>query len=267
MKGRAVFVIAACDDGPMILARTDYQFVRRLDPLGKEIEGVIGVGASLLENGSHEQEQVDLLLQLTAHRRADRQGELAVLDVGANIGTHTVPWAKFMLGWGTIVAFEPQRWLYYALCGNLALNNVFNATALNFAVSDQDGIMPGPVMDYSLPANFGGVSMLEQFNREQPVRSYEGIVKTIAIDSMGLNRLDVLKIDVEGMEPQVVRGARATIAAHRPIIVAEHSVCGKSLLLDEMPKDYRCDEIGRELLCMPKSDPIWQRIRLVREAA
>jgi FkbM family methyltransferase len=248
----AVFVLAACDDGPMLVARTDAQ---------RQGAGHVGVGISLLETGAHAQDEIDALLKLSSLRRHHRPGQgFMVLDVGANVGAHTVPWAKYMTGWGELIAIEAQERLFGALWGNITINNLFNARAIWAAASDQCGLMPGPTMDYRRPANFGGVSMLERYNGGQPVENYAQVVPMLTIDSLNLRRLDVLKIDVEGMEPAVLNGADKTIARDHPLICAEHTTCGRDAIVRELPVDYRSVTAGMNLLCMHRDDPLWQSV-------
>src|SRR5215831_8310595 len=252
MDRPAVFVLAACDDGPMIVARTD---AHKVD------NHYCGVGISLLETGSHAQDEIDILLKLTSCRARQKPvGGFTVLDIGANIGTHTVAWAKFMHGWGSVIAIEAQERLFGALWGNITLNNLFNARAIWAAASDQCGFMRGPTMDYARPANFGGVSMLPQHNGEQPVKNYMQTVPTVTIDSLDLFRLDVLKVDVEGMEPQVLRGAKHILERERPIVCAEYTTCGRKELEAELPRGYRSVTGGMNLLAMPEDDPQWASI-------
>jgi FkbM family methyltransferase len=236
----------------MIVARTDAYKVGGM---------YVGVGVAMLETGSHCQEEIDILLQLSKARAYQKPaGGFTVLDVGANIGAHTVPWAKFMTGWGKVIAIEAQERLLGALWGNITINNCFNARAVWAAAADTDGVMAGPSMDYCRPANFGGVSMLPEHNDQQPVKDYKQIIPTITIDSLCLPRVDVIKIDVEGMEPQVLKGAKGTIARNRPIITAEHTTCGKDAILAELPKDYAHAISGMNMLAMPKDDPIWKSV-------
>ena len=70
------------------------------------------------------------------HRRRQYFGDGVVLvDCGANIGVHTVECAVEMTGWGSVLAIAAQERLYYALAGNIALNNCFNARALDAPVA------------------------------------------------------------------------------------------------------------------------------------
>ena len=75
---------------------------------------------------------------LALRRRHYGEGVLAI-DCGANIGVHTIEWAKAMTGWGSVLAIEAQERIYYALAGNIAINNCFNAFAIHAAVSSESG--------------------------------------------------------------------------------------------------------------------------------
>ena len=76
-------------------------------------------------------------------RRYFGDGVVAI-DRAANIGVHTVGWAKRMTGWGSLIAFEAQERVFCALAGNIALNNCFNARAVLSAVAASDGTMKIP---------------------------------------------------------------------------------------------------------------------------
>ena len=64
-----------------------------------------------------------------------------------------------MTGWGQVLAFEAQERIYYALAGNIAINNCFNARALHAAVTSEAGRMKIPAPDYLAPASFGSLEL------------------------------------------------------------------------------------------------------------
>ena len=129
-----------------------------------------------------------------------------------------------MSTWGKVISIEAQQPSYYALCGNIALNNCWNIEAIWAVVSDHNGYVDMPVLDITKPANVGGLSLLNEFNAQQ---DFSGVIKAtkktpvITIDSLNLQRLDFLKIDVQGLEIEVVKGAMETIKRCKPIIVVE----------------------------------------------
>lgn len=142
-----------------------------------------------------------------------RPGQV-VLDVGANVGTHTVFFAKRVGSDGVVFAFEPQRLVYQNLCANAALNALRNVVCHQAVVSDQTGVLRLPVYDPSQALNFGAIPAQEHPEGE--------VVDSITIDQLGLTRCDLMKIDVEGMETRVLQGARETITRFKPVLFLEN---------------------------------------------
>jgi hypothetical protein len=81
--------------------------------------------------------------------------------------------------------------------------------------------------DYNKPASFGSLELRKQDTTEfigQEINYAEDVCETVdvmTIDDLRLTRLDLLKIDVEGMEMDVLLGAERTIAIHRPLMIIE----------------------------------------------
>src|SRR5262249_3119986 len=94
-----------------------------------------------------------------------------------------------------------------------SLNSITNVECHNKAVGEQAGKIQVPPLDYSQEANFSGLALGGDRGEEVPV---------ITIDSLNLPRCDFLKIDVEGMELAVLRGARQTIEKCRPILYLDN---------------------------------------------
>lgn len=135
-----------------------------------------------------------------------------VVEVGANIGAHTIPIAKKVTDRGRVFAFEPQRIIFHMLCGNLAMNGIWNTFVDRIAISDEASVLHVPPINYAMPGNFGAAEMCSE---GEPVHS-------MRIDDMGFKRLDLLKIDVEGMELRVLKGAIDTLEALRPVLFFEN---------------------------------------------
>jgi FkbM family methyltransferase len=144
------------------------------------------------------------------------QSGMTVVEVGANIGAHTVPLARACAP-GPLYAFEPQQRVFQLLCANLALNDIRNAVALPEALGAEPGRATMPALDYGAEGNFGGVSVTpaEQAAPGLPVR-------VAPLDSFDLPACHFLKIDVEGFEPEVLKGAAETIGRCRPILYVEN---------------------------------------------
>ena len=183
------------------------------------------VGKSLMEYGEFSQGEV-VLLQAVVNPGA------TVLDVGANIGALTIPLARMVGPQGTVFAYEPQRMCYYVLCANVALNNLSNVICLQNAVGRESGRIDIPELDFSRPNNFGGLELRSEY----PDAKGKCSVKLIRLDDTPFDRLDLMKIDVEGMEPEVIMGAKALIQKHRPLIYLECDRGEKVSLLVKLSK-------------------------------
>lgn len=213
----AAFVLAATDQGSMIVNRFDRHM---LDPLRG-----IGVSYNLLETCAYDAEEIGVGVALLEMARLLRGPGVVAIDCGANLGVHTVTWARAMTGWGTVEAFEAQERLFYALAGNVALNNCFNARVRHAAVARVCGSMPMPQPDYCRDGSFGSLELRPSPTAEfigQPIDyAATAVVATISLDSLPLHRLDLIKIDVEGMEMEVLEGACACLRRFRPLLMIE----------------------------------------------
>ena len=145
--------------------------------------------------------------------RLIRPGQ-AVIEAGANIGAHTIHLARLVGPNGMVLAYEPQRVIFQLLCHNLAMNRLRNVQARLAAVGRRAGSRKVPALDYSAENNFGGASLQNGAGGER--------VQVIPLDSVRLSSLRLLKIDVEGMEVEVLSGARRLIARHRPLLYVEN---------------------------------------------
>jgi len=147
-----------------------------------------------------------------------------------------VEWAKHMTGWGSVTAFEAQERVFYALAGNIALNNCFNARAINAALAARDGTMKIPSPDYLRPGSFGSLELKQRETTEfigQPVDyspAHLVDVPATSIDSLTVPRIDMIKIDVEGMELEVLEGATRSIERHQPVLIIEWVKSNKTKL-------------------------------------
>ncbi|WP_232470779.1 FkbM family methyltransferase [Caballeronia hypogeia] len=186
-----------------------------------------GVGHQLLNTSCFDPGEVAFVLKLLELRRRHFGDEVFAIDGGANIGVHSIEWARHMHGWGKVLSFEAQEIVYYALAGNLALNNCLNARARLAALGDTLGEIVIPQPDYYSAGSFGSLELRETNNvlgigQNVSYDPEKGVaVPMINIDSLKLERLDFLKIDVEGMEMDVLRGAVGTLKRCAPILLVE----------------------------------------------
>ncbi len=156
------------------------------------------IGFEVFINGIFEQEASDFFA-----KRLPPNG--VFLDLGANIGTISIPLIK-KRGDIKVVCVEAAPWIFGYLQKNLARNNMHNAVAINrvlFYSDDEE------VNFYSPGDSFGKGSLSPVFT-DKLVK-----VNTIKVDSLvknlGLGKVDILKIDVEGYEYHVFKGAEEVL--------------------------------------------------------
>lgn len=135
------------------------------------------------------------------------------LDIGANAGAVTLYLAKRVGKTGRVVSFEPGPVFFERLSHNVKLNPDFKdrVELFNLGVSDKPGVLKW-FEDPNFPGN---AYLLGQSGIEVGVVTLDEAVLP------KLTKLNFVKIDVEGMEPEVLRGARLLIEKHRPKIFME----------------------------------------------
>jgi FkbM family methyltransferase len=152
-----------------------------------------------------------------------------VIEVGANIGAHTVSIAQAVGPAGRVVAIEPQPLVFQALCANLALNCVLNVDALNCGCAASARELAIPAIDYAKEGNFGGIALGSAGSGPSIM------IRCESLDTLlnGLERCDFIKIDVEGMEHDVLAGATRVIERFKPVMYIENDRARKSKSLIE----------------------------------
>jgi FkbM family methyltransferase len=197
-----------CRFGPMLYNKND-----------------IYMGGSLRKYGEFSLAELEAFAQIV-------QPGAVVVEVGANIGAHTVELSRLAGRDGEVHAFEPQRIVFQALCANAALNQCTNIYARQVAVGERAGTIFVPPLDPTVRNNFGGVSLQGVAHGET--------VPLLTLDSLDLPACHFLKADVEGMEVEVLKGATQLIQTHRPLMYLENDRLERSeeLLLTVAALDY-----------------------------
>jgi FkbM family methyltransferase len=136
-----------------------------------------------------------------------------IVEAGANIGAHTLLLSRLAGEKGAVFAFEPQRLAFQTLCANVALNSLTNVYCRDQALGEAPGTIRVPTLDPNRDNNFGGLALGGAAGE---------VASVITLDSLNLKRCDFLKVDVEGMELAVLKGAAQTIARQRPILYVEN---------------------------------------------
>lgn len=254
-KRPIAFVLTATNHGTMIVNRHDHNTTAT----GFRY----GVGHQLLENACFDASEIDFVLAMLTRRHELHGDGVVAIDGGANIGVHTLEWARHMHGWGRVLGFEAQEVVFYALAGNIALNNCLNARAKLAALGERCGELSVPQPDYLAHASFGSLELRLRENGEfigQTI-AYDtasgSTVPMVSIDSLDLPRVDLIKLDIEGMEIEALTGARDTLRRCKPMLTVEVLKTGSTLVeqfLDEF--GYRCVPAGLSLIAVHRDDPV-----------
>lgn len=182
-----------------------------------------------------------------------------VVDIGANLGAFTVPVAKAIQERGGVVSsFEPQRIVYYQLCGNIFLNRLDNCYAYQYALGEQDGVIEIPEVDFNQVSNVGAYSLKPEYMalEELHLNQKKHAVQQIRLDNLPIPAknavLSLIKIDTEGLELNILRNGQNFLAKHRfpPILFeawhAEYYEEHKNALIGFLRSlDYEIVQVGR----------------------
>jgi FkbM family methyltransferase len=171
------------------------------------------MGASIYWTGLHEYRE---LLFLHDFLKSD----MVLLDVGANICEYSV-FAGKRLTRGTVVAFEPVPALRKILNENIQLNHFANITVQSYGLSDEAGSFP--IYFVGENENEGQATFFPGLLENQ--RSVKAELKKLddVWSHLSLDRLDFIKMDIEGSELKALQGGRATITRFRPLVMLEVS--------------------------------------------
>ena len=169
-----------------------------------------GIATTINVKGIYEREQLDTLIGWLKQKRLIGG---AVLDIGANIGNHSLYFSKY---YDQVLSFEPNPRTFRLLELNAALTD--NIKPFNFGMSDSSG----HVFMQQFRENMGGSRIVDPVGNtaehiQIEVRTLDSVASEVAM-SIGL-----IKLDVEGHELAALNGARNTIASHRPIILFEQN--------------------------------------------
>jgi FkbM family methyltransferase len=184
------------------------------------------------------------------------------LDIGANFGVFSLAVAQVLAQrGGKVHAFEAQRVIAYMLCGTTALNSLENLYVHHLAVGDTaGGKIDIPSFDYRKVSSFGSIEFGGTQNEYigQPPQAPSGDqVALCRIDDFGFENVGLVKIDVEGMEAAVLRGAATLLARDHPWVLVEWLKSERAGLAGFFENlQYRVYRLGGNLLCVPPNTPI-----------
>jgi FkbM family methyltransferase len=174
------------------------------------LRGDTVISRSLRIYGEFAGDEVDSILSLV------RPGD-HVLDLGANIGVHTLALARTVGPAGRVTSVEPQRFCFQLLCANVTANQLTTVECLRAAVGDVPGVCTVPRLDPTARHNAGATTV----SLDAGAANQTDTVPLITVDSLTLARCDLIKVDTEGFEDRVVMGARHTLETLRPALYVE----------------------------------------------
>lgn len=156
-----------------------------------------------------------------------------VVDIGAHIGSLALGFARLVGPGGVVFAFEPQRRLFYNLCANLLVNELFWVRAHQCLIGEGQAFASIPLGRLDRVnvqgINRGGTSFLEVLDDPDRVLAQAERVPVHDLDHFlsGSERCDLVKVDAEGAEHLVLKGMSTTLERLRPYLYLE---CGSEEL-------------------------------------
>ncbi len=176
------------------------------------------------------------LRTLRLYRSLVRPGD-TVLDIGANIGAHTLPLAQLVGPSGRVVAFEPTQFAFTKLQRNLALNPELatRVTLRQVALMESSSARVPEHIYSSWPLDRQESLHAVHGGQLQDTNGAAAHTLDLVVEASGITRVDFVKLDVDGHEPQVLAGALGTLRRFKPKILIEWAPYlfeGRDSLLD-----------------------------------
>ena len=193
--------------------------IKKIEGIRYELDLSELIDSGMFYEGAREPNTANALLKLA------KAGNV-VFDIGANVGSHTLPLAKLVGPEGMVYAFEPVEWARNKLNRNIELNNFQNIRLVPVALSDHVEAHGTEQFRASFKiSNQADVGADGELTQNWWGACDEVVVEFDTVDAFvqknGLSRLDLIKLDVDGYEGKVIRGAKNTLERFRPIILME----------------------------------------------
>lgn len=168
------------------------------------------VGAYLRTFGEFSRVELDILLHLAPGTSG------VMVDAGANIGSLALPFAQARPGW-KVMAYEAQRWICHILAANAVANDLLNVEPIHAALGPEEALTDFPMAGLDAGVNFGGLG----FGAKAPAHERVRVTRLDDLPDPVRNEVRVIKMDLQGFEPEVLRGAGDLLSRIRPAWVAE----------------------------------------------
>jgi FkbM family methyltransferase len=190
------------------------------------------------------------------------------LDVGANIGLYSLG-LSHLAPQGKVYAFEPSPSAYGHLQSNLATNGATNVDACHLAVSDSVGTVRFHDFSFFSAGSFSSDEGSLLSSESYGSQSFEAATTTLDdfVADHGLDRVDFVKVDVEGAEMSVLAGAEKMLATYRPATVLEFNTFGFTIHQSVLPQVAlaRIMEIFPHVFVLDRFDGALRRLETPHE--
>ena len=242
------------------------------------------IGKSLSEYGEWSEAEVDLLKELLT----DNEN---IIEVGSNIGTHTIPLAKQVLNGGFVYAIEPQYQNHKLLLDNIMNNELKNVKALKIAISSKEGEAYMNTFDENITSNYGNARIFGANFKNAESVTVKTLDQLFYDDIKERKSIKLIKCDAEGQELYIILGSKKIIDEYKPILYLENSDIPTSKALIEkikhmgyilywhLPKLYNPDNflkntknifpkiVSTNMLCIHRStkiklNEIWEKFEI-----
>ncbi len=142
-----------------------------------------------------------------------------IFDIGGHFGFYALLFSK-LLNKGEVYTFEPNPYCYDQLIKNIKINNLEDKIkAFNFGISDQESSLEMMVVSDNLARSTCDQEMKEHYKEKKNIEMKNVTVKNL--DNLGLPAPSLIKVDVEGMELEVVKGCYGSIKENLPDLIIE----------------------------------------------
>lgn len=228
--------IVSSDYGPLIVSLNDKVISR-----------------TIINSGYWAVADIELILKILEHLLEIKK-KIVIFDVGANIGTHSLAFAKKLGDRVFVRAFEAQRIVYNMLCGNMAINGISNVVCHNLVVGERaGGFMEFAIPDYNADNNFGALELIPPKNSDMHDMKLSGkdLVETVTLSSFE-DIVDFIKMDIEGMEDKAMAGAQELFERSRPICFIEIHKTDSNYIIEFLrARNYRIYILSMDLIAIP----------------
>ena len=187
------------------------------------------IGKSLREYGEFSEGEVHLIKQLT--KTNDN-----VIEVGSNIGTHTIPLAKHLSQGGLLYALEPQSQNYKILIKNINQNDLQNIKVFKIAASNKKGEAYMNLFDENETNNFGDARIFNKTFTNFEKVSVSTLDELFFHEFNENKKLSLIKCDAQGQETNIINGSKKIIEKFKPFLYVENDNIEQSKNLIETIK-------------------------------